>query len=436
MTDNRLSRSALLMNDRAASRQGAALAREPIPSESPALAMPASTMPRRAFLRTAGGTAAAWGLGRLGFAADRAAPGLTIDQPFHGAVLNHRYGKPTAAGLAIDVTGRASGASDVRIDGRPARREGDRYVGRAVLHSAEQDIVVTARVGDQSLKQTARGVWDRYSFPRYRVAIDDNGFFLRDIHQKQYGSLFDCFYLNMLRGLNEKYGAKFVLNLFFKTGDFTLDRFPDRYRSEWADNADWLKLAFHAYTEFPSRPYEEAPPAKLLADMRQVNEQIVRFAGEASFSPTTVTHFGMIRPDAWKPLAEAGVKTLSGYFIPGQGKRTWDINYRMDDRRSEYLSRHDALRDFESGITFSRIDIVINSTPIEEIVPKLSPLTQSPNTAEIMDLLTHEQYFWPFYHNYLPDHPQRMETTIRWCTEQGYKPVFLHEGLLGAPAPG
>ncbi len=22
-----------------------------------------------------------------------------------------------------------------------------------------------------------------------------------------------------------------------------------------------------------------------------------------------------------------------------------------------------------------------------------------------MDLFTHEQYFWPFYHNYVPDHP-------------------------------
>ena len=52
-------------------------------------------------------------------------------------------------------------------------------------------------------------------------------------------------------------------------------------------------------------------------------------------------------------------------------------------------------------------------------------------TAEIMDLFTHEQYFWPFYRNYIPDHPQRLDATIRWVTEHGYKPVFFHEGFLG-----
>ncbi|MBM3288066.1 MAG: hypothetical protein FJY88_12050 [Candidatus Eisenbacteria bacterium] len=56
------------------------------------------------------------------------------------------------------------------------------------------------------------------------------------------------------------------------------------------------------------------------------------------------------------------------------------------------------------------------------------------NRAEIMDLFTHEQYFWPFYSNHLPDHGERLDTAIRWVTERGYKPVFYHEGFLGAPA--
>ena len=31
------------------------------------------------------------------------------------------------------------------------------------------------------------------------------------------------------------------------------------------------------------------------------------------------------------------------------------------------------------------------------------------------------------------DHFQRVDTALRWVTEQGYKPVFYHEGFLGAP---
>ncbi len=105
----------------------------------------------------------------------------------------------------------------------------------------------------------------------------------------------------------------------------------------------------------------------------------------------------MVQPTALKPLFENGVRVLSGYFRQLGG--VWDVNYLLDDVRSEYLSRHDAL--------------------------------MNPNQAEIMDIFTHEQYFWPFYSNYLPDHFQRLETAIRWVKERGYKPVFFHEGFLG-----
>ena len=67
------------------------------------------------------------------------------------------------------------------------------------------------------------------------------------------------------------------------------------------------------------------------------------------------------------------------------------------------------------------------------MVPTLEPLAADPNRAEIMDLFTHEQYFWPFYARYLPDHAQRLEAAIRWVTERDYKPVLFHEGFLGAP---
>ena len=53
------------------------------------------------------------------------------------------------------------------------------------------------------------------------------------------------------------------------------------------------------------------------------------------------------------------MRALSGYFRKIGGR--WDVNYRFDDVRSEYLSRHDAWKDFDSGIVFSRVDIVCNN---------------------------------------------------------------------------
>ena len=387
---------------------------------------------RRGFLKAAAA-------GAVGMVLDRpvrAAPddAVAIEEPFDGAVLNRRHGVEVDGGLQVRVSGTAPYGQAINVNGSAAKREGDRFTANVVLRDHETEITAAADGEGGRSKSRVRVVWDRHSYPRYRVAIDDNSFFLRDIWQKSYKSLFDCFYLKMLRDLHDKYGARFVLNIYYTTGDdFNLTKFPDRYRSEWKDNANWLKLAFHAHANEPARPYQDAPAEQVIRDFDKIGEQIVRFAGEETYSHTTVVHWGMIRPETYKPLYERGVRALSGYFRKNSGG-VWDVNYRLDDVRSEYLSRHDAWKDFESGIVFSRIDIVINNTPLDRIVPTLAPLRKEPDTAEIMDLLTHEQYFWPFYQNHLPDHAARMDTAIRWVTENGYKPVFLHEGFLGVEA--
>ena len=359
---------------------------------------------------------------------------VRIAEPFHGAVLNSRFGKAVEGGLRIPVRGQAPIRDRVTVNGQPTRRAGTEFSTTLDLHDPQTDIIAVSDGSAGRAEHTVRVVWDRYSQPRYRFSIDDNSFFLRDVAQKQYPSLFDCFYLAGLRDLHNRYGTKFVCNIYYTTGDdFSLPDFPDRYRGEWADNAHWLKLAFHAWANEPDRPYQHASPQKLLADLDAVAEQILRFAGEATYSPPSVIHWGMTQPQAIPALATRGVRALSGYFCPCP--MGWDVNYLFDDARSEYLSRHDALMDFASGIAFSRVDIVCNSVPLDRIVPTLAPLADDPNTAEIMDIFTHEQYFWDFYSRYIPEHFDRLDAALRWVTESGYQPVFLHEGFLGGREP-
>lgn len=375
---------------------------------------------------------------------------IRITEPVHGAVLNRLHGRARDGGLEITVRGTAPRGHAVAVNGTPALRSGEAFHAGVLLQEAETDLVASASGTGGAAEHRVRVVWDRASFPRYRFSIDDNSFFLRDVASRRYRSLFDCPYLAILKDLNTRYGAKFVLNLFFATpeADFTLDRFPADYRAEWRDSAGWLKLSFHAYAEFPDRPYQYAPAEKLARDYDLVAGEIVRFAGEASWSVPSVIHWGMVPPASLPVLASRGVRALSGFFTPlaaggyvadGQGAagaeapaRLFDVNYLLDEERSEYLSRHDALKDFASGIVFSRVDIVCNNTPVDRVGPTLEPLCADPATSEIMDLFTHEQYFWPFYRNHRPDHAARCEAAIRFCTERGYRPVFLHEGFLGA----
>jgi len=389
-------------------------------------------IPRRDFLQTAACGATGILFGSPSIMSAAASTTLKIEEPVHGAVLNHRHGTQDQQGLKIRVAGQAPEGDRVTVCGTPATRQGNRFQAEIVLRQPETELTAVADGSAGRREDRVRVVWDRNSFPRYRFSIDDNSFFLRDIAARNYGSLFDCFYLAILRDLHVKYGTKFTVNIYFTTADgFELPQFPDRYRSQWRDCSDWLKLAFHAWANDPDRPYQDAPPEKLLADLDRIAEQIHRFAGPESYAPPTVIHWGMTRQEALKPLYDHGIRALSGYFFKRNGH--WDVNYRFDDAKAEYLSRHEAWKDFQSGIVFSRVDLVCNTTPISKIPTVLEPLSQDPNLAEIMDLFTHEQYFWPFYVNYIPDHAQRLDTAIRWVTEHGYRPVFLHDGFLGAP---
>ncbi|NOY82286.1 MAG: hypothetical protein GXP31_14905 [Kiritimatiellaeota bacterium] len=358
---------------------------------------------------------------------------LTIDTPFHGAVLNSRHGRETPTGLAVTVRGRAPMDAAVSVNGINARRAGEFFEAEVVIEAANSEICARTEGGRGRREHRIRVYRDRGSFPRYRFGIDDNSFFLRDICRKRPNSLFDCFYLDILRGFHREYGTKFVLNIFYSTPekDFALDQFPTRYRGEWRDNVDWLKLSFHAWNEFPDRPYQYASALKLADDFDRVQEEIVRFAGESTWSPPTILHWGMAPQAVWPVLVDRGVRVLSGYFRRAEESGRYDVNYLVDAERSEYLWRHDALMDFDAGLTFSRVDLVCNTKPVEQIVPLLERLAQDPNTAEIMDLMTHEQYFWPFYKNHIPDHANRLDAALRWVTEQGYRPVFFHEGFLG-----
>ena len=241
----------------------------------------------------------------------------------------------------------------------------------------------------------------------------------------------------MLADLNRRYGTKFSLNIYYSTdlGDknaFDLTQFSDRYKSQWQDNADWLKLAFHAYSDLPDRPYQnDEHGKKMLADMDKVVEQIYRFAGQQAYCEPAVIHWAMAPKSALEPLYGQGVRVLSGYFAKIDGK--WDINYLFDDIRSEYIAQRGLLKDFDSGIVFSRVDIVVNDMAIEEIEPLLEKRAGDTNHTGIIDMFTHEQHFWSFTPDYLPNHPQMLEMAIRWVTERGYKPVFFHEGFLGSP---
>lgn len=362
---------------------------------------------------------------------------IKIKKPFHGAILNYHHGVKTEGGLKIEVCGEAPVGSEVTVNGVTARRIGSKFETEVIIFDKETDIIANTEGWFGQNNHNVRVVWDKNSIPRYRVVVNNNIFFLRDVSWNKYNSLFDCFYLKRLRDLNQKFGTKFVLNLFYTDGleytsvdaeEFNLSQFPDKYKKEWEDNSDWLKLACNGYSNKPDRPYQFTAPQKLIQDIKIIKEQILRFAGAKTYTPPVAIHWAMAQQSVMPELAKQGVTNLSGKFGLINGK--WDINYLLDDLQSEHIYNYDALKDFKNNIVYLKMDLTCNNTPIDQIEPILKDLAANPNQSEIMNIFTHEQYFWPFYYNYIPDHFERLEKAISWLSENNYAPVFFNDGVL------
>lgn len=113
----------------------------------------------------------------------------------------------------------------------------------------------------------------------YRLSLDDNTWFLQDLARNvdRYQSMFDNPYLGFFREVHTCYGTKVHANIYFEClehGGFRFTEMPDRYRAEWAANADWLHLSLHARADKPDEPYIRASYDQARSDCEQVNTEI------------------------------------------------------------------------------------------------------------------------------------------------------------------
>jgi hypothetical protein len=84
-------------------------------------------------------------------------------------------------------------------------------------------------------------------------------------------------------------------------------------------------------------------------------------------------------------------------------------------------------RDNKEGIIFIRCSIIIDTHKLEGIVPFMNELKKDRHMSAYVDLLTHEQYFYPYYPGYQPDYRQKVLTAVKWAADNGYQPAFLEE---------
>jgi len=354
---------------------------------------------------------------------------LRILSPIDGEIMSHVHGRETDDGLEIVVSGEASGSAHVTVNGEPATITGCQFETTLVLKERETTIAAQDDTGES---ESVVVLYDRRSFKRYRFSLDDNIWFLRDIYRGDCRSIFDSPYMAMWRELNRNYGTKVHINIYYWTPGFDLSMLSDRYKSEWCDNAEWLRLTFHAFRDQPGKPYLTAPYSHMAHDFDLVTNEIARIAGEELLSPFTTVHWGEATLDGCRALRDRGIVGLSGGFRPdNNGQRAVGYYLNEDEPIFSHIRERGYWKDTKADILHDMLEVCANKRTLAEIVPWLEEVASLPEHSDVVSVIIHEQYFYPEFRAHLPDYKQRCETAIRWLTERDYRPVFYDDGLFG-----
>ena len=395
---------------------------------------------------------------------------IEITSHRQGAILNRHHGEETADSLKITLQGISETGRPVQVNGVPAQMDGRNFTAEIELTQKVNPVTASVMTPYGVYSQTLSLVWDKQSFRRVGAGIDDNIFVFTELARQRPKHAFDHFYLAGLKKIHDETGMKVVLNCFYRNdhdkGGFLLKEMPDTWKPEFQDNAGWLKFSFHSYSEFPDRPYLEASAEEIGRDYDLVQNEILRFAGEESFIVPLTIHWGNIHPAAAAEIIRRGTRCYNSSFRPhvmggpsladrqkgGDMKQIQNRSLSGEDKtasseglkmhyeypeETDYLKTRYSYYDPALDVCFlGSCGICCNLVPMEEIPKRFEAAMKNVERygVDAMKFGTHEQYTFPGYPNYLPDHLDRIALTARLFKENGFKPVFFSEGLLGNTA--
>lgn len=293
--------------------------------------------------------------------------------------------------------------------------------------------------------------------------IDDVIWCLRDITRQRPASIFDNGFFAMLKKTYVDYGMPVQLNLFYRTdffyGDdeFSLAEVTDAYKAEFEASSSWLKFAFHAKQEFPDYPYVNVSYEDARKNFTDVKNEVIRFAGEKSFSNAVIVHWGAMSKAGCQALKDCGVKFISPRIgekaefngddsilpfghaarlrqnkqpesmvlqgIAGNKKVVYSVcsynsisNEQYDAVRGKNASVYDA----ETGLRFIHI---VNSGYLNNILSSESlkeTLTELKD-REYVGIANHEQYFYPDYYAYQSDFAEKVYISADYLCKNGFE---------------
>jgi len=216
--------------------------------------------------------------------------------PADCVMLMDAAGTRTAEGIEINCIIEAAPGRRLAVNNVPCIPGGNQYTAKVTLKGFKT--ILSLIDIDTGEREAITVFYLKDAHMTYRFSLDDNIWFFQNIAKNQhiYKSIFEDPYLALLKTMHDRYGTKFHVNIYYQCpefGGFTLDEFPDKYKSEWIANSHWLLLSFHANANLPDRPYIRGTYEQTKFEHDRIMEQIIRFAGRETFAgPMLTVHWG------------------------------------------------------------------------------------------------------------------------------------------------
>lgn len=334
--------------------------------------------------------------------------------------------------LTVPVSLSAKPNTTVIVNGLPAAEtESGIYCVRVPLDAYRTELCASCAQTAEEQKITV--FWFKGGYMTYRVGVDDVIFSLKNIyeHKDEYTSIFDDPFFALYRELHDTYGTPTHMHIYYETVDksFNLSMFPDKYRQEFAKNAHWLRLSFHANADLPDSPYKNASYEEVMAEGRKVEKEILRFAGSEVMDRVTSQHWADSALPGTRAFRDLGFTVLDAYFLIDKNGDP-AVSYYLDAEQTRHAQTRDFWVDTKENIIFVKDDIILNKYTADKVKAYLDGYLTRPDRA-FMYLLIHEQYFYPDYVAYLPDYKERLFAGVEWCEEHGYRPSLISDFVFG-----
>lgn len=260
-----------------------------------------------------------------------------------------------------------------------------------------------------------KGLTLHTNYKKYmHLSIDDVLRCLQEVNENKdtYTSVFDHPTLNFLRQLHIKYGAVFTLYLFYQNTQFNLSQMTAKFKSEFLQNADWLKFGFHALASGVNYSDNTVSVVDAKTHYDNTITQIIRFAGGYSIDRIIRTGYYSGTLDvckAWRDTA-FGVRG----FMTADDTRT--VNVYLDTQQNRSLKLCDDLLDKVNGFYNVQTDVRLESyadVPAQ-LDLRLRDYVNHGGNQRLQAVFTHEARI---IDNSVQN---KLDSACKWAVDNGY----------------